>query len=197
MSSKVEICNLALNHIGQIQIDSLIERSEAAKRCNLVFDSARDQVLRAHAWTFAGATIALAALSEVTTDWSFCYAYPSDCLFVRQVYGEGMKKDPQPAKYDLGLSPDTRAKAILTDVEAAYCDYTVRVENTEAFDGSFVDALSWKIAALIAQPLTGNAGLADVMARNYMQAIEDAKRTNKSEPNSPVAPYSQYIAARS
>ena len=70
MISQVEICNLALTHLGVKTITLLTEPSEGARRIKAVYDSTRDSVLRAHNWNFAGKTEALAEISgEPTLGW--------------------------------------------------------------------------------------------------------------------------------
>ena len=50
MASDVDICNSALNIIGDSNIIALTEDSRAARVCNQRFEFVRDSVFRAHPW---------------------------------------------------------------------------------------------------------------------------------------------------
>ena len=83
MTSKVQICNLALAHIGQKSVASLDEASVPATYLNLYYDAARDAALRDYNWNFATKTIALADLGTPDRDdYDYMYAFPSACARV-------------------------------------------------------------------------------------------------------------------
>lgn len=103
MSSETEVCNLALSHLGaRSTIASLVEDSNEARSCNLVYATVRDIVLGMAFWNFARKTATLSLIKSApgtpsnpgatgsvwTTDWPappwlYEYAYPSDCIQVR------------------------------------------------------------------------------------------------------------------
>ena len=67
MASVVDICNLALAHLGDDATISSIdppEGSAQAEHCKRFYTSARDTLLQLHPWNFASKRIALAELGD-------------------------------------------------------------------------------------------------------------------------------------
>lgn len=85
---KVEICNIALNHIGVATIERLDEASEPARVCRRCYDYVRQAVLRKFPWTFATRSVQLAALQDVPPNWKYAYRYPADAVCLRMMYNE-------------------------------------------------------------------------------------------------------------
>ena len=85
MASPVEICNLALDLIGQgTSINSMSEGTDRARKCTLHYFPAVREVLRAGKWKTARKTVALAQDSEApAAKWAYRYALPAD--YVRLV----------------------------------------------------------------------------------------------------------------
>jgi hypothetical protein len=52
-TSKVQIANLALMHVGENAIISFDDETNAARAINQVYDVVRDSVLTDHLWNFA------------------------------------------------------------------------------------------------------------------------------------------------
>lgn len=118
MTSAVAICNRALVSIGtRSTIASLTEQSTEAKKCNLIYEATRDEVLSMAFWNFtrkvaSGSLLKSAPGTPTNTSapasvwnstyppppWLFEYAYPSDCLQVRMI-------QPQPTMGYTGSVP--------------------------------------------------------------------------------------------
>lgn len=91
MSSEVDICNLALGHLGDTANVTSInppERSVQAQLCARFYPIARNTLLEMGSWGFATKRARLAALAtnptaQGTNDWGtwqYAYAQPSDCI---------------------------------------------------------------------------------------------------------------------
>ena len=81
MASVVDICNLALAHIGDDATVSSIdppEGSAQAEHCKRFYAIARDTMLQMHNWNFASKRISLAQVTNPITEWLYAYAAPSD-----------------------------------------------------------------------------------------------------------------------
>ena len=117
MASEVDICNLALSHIGaSATISSLTEASEEAFHCNLLFADTRDTLLRSFPWVFATRHIALSDVGTPPGNWAYRYSYPNDCLFAREILQTNTvagSNDQIPFEIALGDAYDSRV--ILTD----------------------------------------------------------------------------------
>lgn len=62
----VEICNLALAHLGEAPISSLSDDTTAGRACNQLYLITRDAVLRSHRWNFAVAPRVTLSTGKVT-----------------------------------------------------------------------------------------------------------------------------------
>lgn len=193
--NNVDICNYALNHLGQRSITSLTESSNEARKCSQVFELVRDSVLRAHDWSFASKTDALAMLSETIIGWDYLYTKPVNCLFVRRVFNLGNEKEEVPTEFEELKSP-LGIKAIATDIDEAYAKYTVKITDPNDYDSNFVEAFSYKIASVLAKPLTGDMAIMTEMERLYNTSLPEAKRVNKSGGYKKPSTYSSYLSAR-
>ena len=82
--SNVEICNIALTALGANNIMDLTENTEEARKCNVLFENLRDEMLEAHLWNFAIKRTGDLALSSTSPLWEFNnkFQLPTDCLRV-------------------------------------------------------------------------------------------------------------------
>lgn len=174
-SSEVEICNRALDAIGAPTITALTEGTRQAGICNRYFPQLRDDVLAAHPWNFAIKRAVLPAL-ETAPAWGFDYAYqiPTDCLRVVEVEGEDAIVPPSAWQVESG--------SIVTDMTAPlYIRYISRVTETGLFAPLFVSALAARIAAEIAQPLTGSSDIRGRMQKEFADQMRRARSADGQE----------------
>lgn len=167
--SEVKICNLALRKLGARLIESLRDSSQEAVTCNLFYEQVRDAVLREHPWNFAATRIRLSKLADAPAfGFSFQYQLPVDCLHLRQLN-----------------TPDDQfvveGDKILTGVDNASAVYTARVNNPVLFDPSFVMAFSARLAAEMADDITGSSSRAREMWTLYLNAMQSARLADSAE----------------
>jgi hypothetical protein len=183
MASEVDICNLALSHIGaSATISSLTEASEEAFHCNLLFADTRDTLLRSFPWGFATRHIALSDVGTPPGNWNYRYSYPNDCLFAREILQTNTvagSNDPIPFEVALGDAYDSRV--ILTDQETATLIYTYQATNTLVFEPMFINALAWKLASEIAMPITRDEKRMEQAYQMYLGVLSEAKTFNANE----------------
>jgi hypothetical protein len=88
-TSVVEICNRALDYLGQSPITSLEDNSKAANACRRGYPLSRDYVLRSYPWNSAVRRARLAALATAP-EWGFArqFQLPVDCLRVIDSEGD-------------------------------------------------------------------------------------------------------------
>lgn len=165
MASDVDIGNLALAHLGEDAGVSSFEPPEGSPHAEALarfYPIARDTCLEAHNWKFARRTVLLdAPLGETVDGFEYAYAVPADCLRVVRIYSEGSRDDiDAPIVFETETDADG-AKILLTDTENPYLIYTRQIDDTSKFSPSFVTALSYLLAAMIAGPiLKGDTGQA-------------------------------------
>lgn len=196
MASEVQIAKMALAHIGdRYDISDLAEASVEAEQVSLVFDDARDMVLRRHPWGFAKKYSIVSALAgTVPGKWDYMYTYPVDCLLFRHIYNS-LGDDQPPIPYEVAVN-GTGAKVILTDQVDAELVYTFAVTDPGTFDAEFTMALSYEIAAMIAMPLIGDLDIAKSLRQLSMDVMTMAEVDDSNEAIDEDDREAPYITAR-
>jgi hypothetical protein len=185
MTSAVQIANLALVTLGDDEaLVELNSDTRAGRTILAVFEPLRDAVLRAHPWNFAMTRASLPAL-VAPPPFGFAFAYQLPADWMRFV-------DPdeyQPYSIESGL--------LLTDAEAPLnIRYIRRVTDTGLFDALFVQALATKIAAQVAQRLTGSAQIKANAEAAHMAAMAEAKKVDGQENPPEDYPEDDWVTAR-
>ena len=199
MASEVEICNLALAHLGDDATVASIsppEGSPQAEHCQRFYPVARDMLLQSAQWSFASRRISLAQVTMPYTMWKYAYAAPSDMMVAVSVlppqaendyavraypadrYGFGWTNSqivasgvyvPQEYQVETDASGN---KVIYTNQEDALLRYQAYVTDTTKFDPMFTIALSWQLASLLAGPvIKGSEGAAEAKRCLQMAAV--------------------------
>lgn len=195
MASEVDICNLALSHVGaNSTISSLSEQSEEAFHCNLLYTDLRDSTLRAHNWGFATKYLALSDLGSPPGNWAYRYSYPNDCIRARQILQTNSALGPIP--FEVGIATAGNAPVILTDQETATLVYTVQVTDTLAFDVMFVQALAWRLAAELTMPLTRDFEKMQAALQMFQMVIGEARTVDSNEAHEPRSITPDWISGR-
>ncbi len=173
MASVVQICNLALNFIGANTINALTEGSQEARRCNLIYEDVRDDLLASHAWNFAVVRIALATpVDDPPLDWSYIFQIPSDCL--RPLYVEAAT-GVQDVEYRI------ESGRVLTNFDDDLTlVYVKRETDPEKYDPLFTAALWTRLAMELAFPLTNDENIVNRAEKRHTAAL--LKATNAHGP---------------
>lgn len=182
MASEVDICNLALGNLGDaanLQSISPPDGSAQADHCARFYPIARDALLEMHDWGFATKRVTLALLTNPITEWTYCYAQPTDLLNTIAVMDPAATDDtsvgipantlwletpivnigsytPQP--YILESAADG-TDIIYTNQQGAVLRYVARVTDTSKFSPLFVRCLAASLSSMLAGPvIKGEAG---------------------------------------
>lgn len=172
MSSKIDICNLALSRFGQGYIEALDEDTEAARLLDLNYDPVLQSVLREFPWNFATKVAYLALTTYTEPGWQYVYQYPSNCVKIRRVYAAGDARSNEKSEFKLFTTGTV--KLIACDIEDAYAEYTYLVVDPSLFDPSFVAAFSYALASEICLPLIANDQKATEMYQKYQLILNKA-----------------------
>jgi hypothetical protein len=169
MSSEVEICNLALAHLGDSATVASIdppEGSAQAEHCARWYPVARNSLLEMQEWGFATTRALLAELVNPFPQWQHSYARPADCLKVLAVQPADAISDIAacggytPQAFTTETDASTGNQIILTNQRNALVRYTRLVIDTSKFSPLFTDALGWYLASYLAGPvLKGETGI--------------------------------------
>lgn len=173
-TSIIAICNNALLDLGEDVIMSLGDESKAAGLCNNRWPAVRDAVLRAHPWNCAMAQAELAASSAAPLwRWEYKYTLPTDFLRIVKIVGlDG--RDVVDWEIQGGI--------ILCNEEAPiYISYVRREGDPRKFDALLVEALSARLAATLAYPLSGSTSLAQAHWDMYQEKLAEARGVDARE----------------
>jgi hypothetical protein len=202
MASEVDICNLALAHLGDSATVASLnppEGSAQAEHCARFYPIARDSLLEMHTWGFATRRVSLALLGSGWPEWNYSYAQPSDAINIIAVlppdasddYSIGAANVPAaaggsyvPQAFSCEVDGDGNA-VILTDQADAVLRYTSVVTDTTKFSPLFTVALSWHLASMLAGPLIkGDAGAAEAkrcaaMMQSYLLKAKESDASQR------------------
>lgn len=168
MASDVQICNLALQHLGaspRVVSLSPPDGSVETGYCVNSYSVARQAMLEEGEWTFGRKRSQLAPLeTNPSQTWAYAYALPADYLRAVRVlqrystdkaalfateYGE----TPLPPPEWQGADYEIEGGVILTNEPDAVLIYKADVIDTRNYTPTFVLALSYHLAGLLAGPV--------------------------------------------
>lgn len=197
--SSVEICNLAISHLGSSkEITSLTERSNEAAACSRFYETALKATLRDFPWPFATRFAALALVEEDPNDeWAYSYRYPSGCLKFRRILS-GSRTDTNSTRVPYKIASDDSGKLVYCDTEDAECEYTVYIDDPTLYPDDFVIAFSLKLSTFIAPRITGADPfkMGERAMGRYFMEIGAARSTAINEQQDDVEPDSELISTR-
>ena len=186
MVSEVDICNLALSHVGDDATVASInppEGSTQASHCARFYPIARDFLLDSHNWGFCTtrATLNLLTVTPVS-GWLYAYAKPSNVLKMLAVFSDistpnftpppfvpdsypyaqpvtySMPNDYAPQEFESEILADG-TQVIYSNTPSAIARYTQRITDPQMFSPIFTDTLGWLLASYLAGPvIKGEAG---------------------------------------
>lgn len=167
MASVIDICNLALSHIGdRANVNSINppETSIQSEHCARFYPFALDTLLRMHPWTFATRRRLLADISLVVPaahPWQYAYAVPADLVTILGIYSGARQFDEDAHEYEYEIGNDGNStQVIYTNCDAATMRYVAEVTDSTRFPALFTQALSWLLASHLAGPIIkGEAGI--------------------------------------
>ena len=194
--SKVSIFNMALNHLSvtaPISVNSMNTDSKAVILNNF-YEIARDEVLKAFDWGFANAYKDLTLSTETSPNPKFPYVYdcPNDCISARAII-DSIKGDEK--KFEV-ITNSLGEKSFLAEIECPVLRYTKRVEKEVLFEPEFALTLSYYLAALAGETITGQQKKADSCLQKYEWKLKKAKQLNAQEGAAEDEDTSQYWDVR-
>ncbi len=179
-NSIIEICNSALADLGEEPISSLGDGTKAARLCSQRWPAVRDAVLRAHPWNCATALARLAASAEAPAfGRSRAFPLPTDCLRVLAVECGGADVEDWEAQ----------SGALICDDDGPLdLTYVRRLEDPRLYDALLVEALTARLSATLAYPLTASSGLGQALWNAYADKLREARGVDARESSPGRAP---------
>ena len=204
MATEVDICNLALAHLGDDATIATIkppEGSAQAEKAARFYPIARDSLLEMHTWNFASKRGAL-ALTTVTLDqWEYAYQAPADLMTpvaiispsAQNDYATRMSAGDTPGGITSNYAPTIVAGQyspqqfavegayIYTNQENAVLRYQAYVTDPTLFSPLIINTLSWHLASMLAVPvIKGDQGAAEAKrcTQTMVQFLSTAKQSD-------------------
>lgn len=190
MSSKVDIFNMALFHVGSTsKVASDTERSQEAIVCSTFYDTCLDALLsyKSADWGFATKSVVLADVGSPPTNWLYRYALPNDCVRAINIVIPGNRNPQEDEQIPYDIQQGDSSQTIVTDMPQAELLYIARGLPAERLPPPFVMALSYQLAALIAMPLKKEQALANDLLQKAEQftQVAMAASLNQQQPDNP------------
>jgi hypothetical protein len=203
MSSEVEICNLALSHLGDSATVASInppEGSAQAEHCQRWYPIARNSLLEMHDWGFATTRTQLAELANTWPQWQHAYARPSDCLKVLAILpSTGQCSSDQDGRPFVSESADNGNQIILTNQANAVARYTRMVTDTSKFSPLFTDVLGWYLSTYLAGPVLKGESAVKISRANMQIVLEmlgQAKLSDAAQQRQQITHAVPWLAGR-
>lgn len=159
-TSVEQIINLAFDRIGWPEyIGNIFEGTKQARVALDAYGQTRDEILRSFDWGFAEKIdVAVLTGNVAPFPWTVEYAYPADCLKLRNMFGAvytADQNDPRPLLWTVGSI--AAAKVIWSKTASATLVYTKQAINPTLWEPLFVDALVDALAKRMAPALGPDA----------------------------------------
>ncbi len=204
MASVVDICNLALSHVGNDNMIASIsppDGSREAGYCARFYPLARKELLEPGGWSFAISRQLLAEVTNESTTWTYAYALPADCIRPLRVLPLQLLEDSawlnvtdyNDLRWLQASLPDERGSSeyeiqkgvIFTNEPEAVLIYISDVTDTSRFTPAFTAALGYLLASYIAGPMIrGSEGVkasVDLRGAAYQTAERAASLDGSSK----------------
>lgn len=188
MASDVSICSNALIMLGQKPIASFTQAGAAAQAASNLYPDAKRDFLRSHPWNAAIKRRVLAPLAAAPEFGAYAqFQLPEDWL--RTLSAEDS------AEQGLDFRQEGRRLLLLTSTNAVYLRYVAQVAESE-WDAKMVEAMTVKMAALMAYAITSSASLAESLASQAKTALREAKSIDGQEDPPEAIEDSPLLASR-
>ena len=185
MATEIDICNLALSHLGDDATIASIkppEGSAQAEQAARFYPIARNTLLEFHTWNFASKRTTLATVNNTIDQWEYAYVAPADMITPLAIlsptaqndYATRMSSGDTPGGITSNFAPTILAghytpqqfviegNLIYTNQENALLRYQSLITDSTKFSPLFVVTLSWHLASMLAGPIIkGDQGRAE------------------------------------
>lgn len=158
MSSKVEICNVALSMIGGKAMISFTDNTREAILCSRIYNQVVEYVINSGEWTSATRRATLNQLTSTPTyKYSFQYQLPTSPRVVKVV--EINEERPGDKDYRI------EGSLLLTNESAVDIRYIAFIEDSDGYGAYLEESIVYRLAAILAYPISGSAKLASEMSQ--------------------------------
>ena len=208
MATEIDICNLALAHLGDDATIASIkppEGSAQAEHAARYYPIARNSLLESHTWNFAAKRSSLATTTNTLEQWEYAYVAPADMMTpvaiisptAQNDYATRMSAGDTPGGITSNYAPTIVAgqssphqfaiegDLIYTNQENAMLRYQAFITDPYLFSPLYVITLSWHLASMLAGPvIKGDQGAAEAkrctqMMTNYLTSAKQSDNLHR------------------
>jgi hypothetical protein len=175
-TTDVEVCNLALDLVKEAPILNFEENRFAARWMKRNFVPVVNMLMAKHVWKFAMTRAALPELSDAPAfEWRHQYRKPEDCLRVLPLREGGTLNGRL-------ISHVVEGDLILTNATGPLLvRYLAAKHNPAEWPAPFVEAATTRLAAGIANMMTGKQSLVEVLTVTHERALAAAVSIDSAE----------------
>lgn len=196
-SSKVSICNRALNFMGCGRtINSMDESSDEAHVLKRFYETALVTLLQRADWNFArGIGVLSESVDNAVPAFLYTYQYPAACAKVRRIFSadpvcRGWQKDFQVAIHD-------GSRVICSNIYAASVEYTALLMDPVMYPALFEEALCWNLARMSCWVISDiSTSIRKEISQQFLAAFADAAQSDANEGHLTVRKSCDYIDKR-
>jgi hypothetical protein len=185
MSSKLDICNMALGMVSAHPIASFDENSAEAMAIHFAFKLTYDSLLSRHPWSFATKVQDLPVVDDETYDFQYVYEIPADC------------HKPIGIVHSFDEMPEfkVRGRKIYSNHTPMQLEYIRYVDDTGILPGYFIDALVMAIAVKIA-PRLGAIKLLNPLQQQAFTLFREARAIDAGLTNKESTAHRTFVNVR-
>jgi len=197
--SPVDVCNMALAHLGDRRISRLDADAQVTDAlsgyCAEFYDPARRICLAAHRWSFAKVAEALSARTDVVVfNYAYSHQLPSKLIRLMQLIPGSEVKDSQGNVTEISYQGRRIDKfkianrQVWSNYQFVGAEYIKDVEDPDLWTPHFVAAVARRLAAFLAGPVTDNPNeeanqmriyeTVDLPNAQYYDAVQDNSGEN-------------------
>lgn len=174
--TQLELCNVALSHLGEARINALSDDTARARACALHYLPVLKEVLRSHRWNFAVARVEIAPDGTAPAfGWGYQFTLPADCLRVLEV------NDSEAGDW---ISDEwiIEGRKLLTNAATLRLIYLRDVEDEALTDPLFAQAFGLKLAVALSEVIRGSTGKTGDLLQIYQNVTAPlARRVDANE----------------
>ncbi len=161
----INICNEALAMIGTEPINAFTDEGKEAALCNLLYPSARDEVLTLYPWSCTIARADLQRLSETpVSGYEYAYAMPNDYL------AGGIVETPETM-----LPFEIEGGKLLTNAIEITIKYQKQVTDPNKFSPLLASVIATRLAQMISMPITQSTKISSLIDSKFELVLLRAK----------------------
>lgn len=191
MSSKTEMANLAITHLGQGKEIANVETEKSSEAATMrrIQPTVIEMFLKNFPYSFCNVTVALDLVESAPNDeWAYSYRVPTDCLKPIRILS-GIRNDSRQTRVPYKIGKDDQGELIYTDTESAELEYTQFVDDPSKYPIDVFLAMSFLLAGLAAPRILGEdpfkMGERAMKMYQYFKGQADAADANDQQQEEP------------